>query len=189
MIDGSLKKPFFKRNTSGSVIGLDNKSIWHQEGQGVLMIDSYKEKMNIEEGKVQLKESSSEGLVAENEEEIIEEYEKQIYRQFIQKRNANLNDRYEMNNTRRKRLKRQNNQQFHRVFSFEVDYNYFVKYYWQRILDQIHCNRKHGLDKWLTPIVVWTEIYSVIKGSDDSHEYYTGYVMKNAYLTQSKYKS
>jgi len=56
-----------------------------------------------------LKESSSEGLVAENEEEIIEEYEKQIYRQFIQKRNANLNDRYEMNNTRRKRLKRQNN--------------------------------------------------------------------------------
>jgi len=47
MIDGSLRFPFFKRDEDGDIIGLDSNNAWHDEGQGVLMIENYYEKLKF----------------------------------------------------------------------------------------------------------------------------------------------
>jgi hypothetical protein len=45
MIDGAMMKPFFTRNLDKRVIGTDSKANWHNENEGVLMINNYKTKI------------------------------------------------------------------------------------------------------------------------------------------------
>lgn len=40
-----MRKPFFARNANGEIMGQDNKSTWHNETKGILMIDGYHKKL------------------------------------------------------------------------------------------------------------------------------------------------
>ena len=90
MIDGSLNFPFFKRNEKGEVMGLDQNNLWHNEGDGVLMINNYESKISLQKKSDQheeLHDSDDDQDVDDiDDEDIEEEYERQIFRQFVEKR-------------------------------------------------------------------------------------------------------
>ena len=65
------------------------------------------------------------------------------------------------------------------MLSFEVDYDYFVVHFWPRVVKKYYSSRN------ITPHLVWTEIYSTIKGSATSHQYATQFLTQNAYLSTS----
>lgn len=48
MIDGTLKKPFFLRNSGNKIMGKESKAAWHNEEKGVMMIENYFKKMQVE---------------------------------------------------------------------------------------------------------------------------------------------
>ena len=52
-----------------------------------------------------------------------------------------------------------------RGYCFEIDFEYFEAHYWPTIQKQYYHN------KHITAHLVWTEIYSTIKGSAYSHQY------------------
>ena len=41
MIDASIAFPFFARNFNGETIGMDSNVTWHNENNGVMMINQY----------------------------------------------------------------------------------------------------------------------------------------------------
>lgn len=49
MIDGAMLKPFFSRDYNKKVVGTDSKANWHNENQGVLMINKNKQNLKITE--------------------------------------------------------------------------------------------------------------------------------------------
>lgn len=49
MIDGTLKKPFFLRSSDNKIMGKESKAAWHNEEKGVMMIENYYKKMQIED--------------------------------------------------------------------------------------------------------------------------------------------
>jgi superfamily I DNA/RNA helicase len=59
--------------------------------------------------------------------------------------------------------------------SFEVDYDIFESKFWPKIA------HRRFLKK-LSPTLVWTEIYSVIKGGTYSSWFYQGYLPKHEYV-------
>ena len=59
--------------------------------------------------------------------------------------------------------------------SYEVDFEMFESKFWPKV-----GNRKSM--KKLSPTVVWTEIYSVIKGGLSSSHYYMGYLPRHIYI-------
>lgn len=63
--------------------------------------------------------------------------------------------------------------------SFEVDYEYFLTYFWPT------AGHGYNTDKYLTPHLVWTEIYSTITGSATSHLYAGQYMTEKAYIEES----
>ena len=61
------------------------------------------------------------------------------------------------------------------TLSFEVDYDIFESKFWPKISHRRHLKK-------LSPTLVWTEIYSVIKGSIRSKCYYQGYLPDYEYV-------
>jgi len=64
--------------------------------------------------------------------------------------------------------------------SFEVDYEVFRIRFWPRVAQ---------MARQLSPLLVWTEIYSVIKGGFYTARYSCGYVPFEVYLETSSVKS
>ena len=62
----------------------------------------------------------------------------------------------------------------HQQLSFEVDFDIFESKFWPKV-----GNRKNM--KKISPTLVWTEIYSVIKGGLKSSTFYMGYLPKQLY--------
>lgn len=62
--------------------------------------------------------------------------------------------------------------------AFEVDFDYFLLNFWPRIAVKYH-------NPMITATTIWTEIYSVIKGSAQSHQYVGWYIPKFQYLNMS----
>jgi len=60
--------------------------------------------------------------------------------------------------------------------SFEVDYDFFFVNFWPTV------NKKFYTSKNITAHLVWTEIYSTIKGSAASHQYPFQYLIQSAYI-------
>lgn len=56
-----------------------------------------------------------------------------------------------------------------------MDYDIFESKFWPKIAHR-RCLKK------LSPTLVWTEIYSVIKGGMSSCQYYQGYLPKKDYV-------
>ncbi len=53
--------------------------------------------------------------------------------------------------------------------AFEIDFNYFLTYFWPTVAKSLYNQSEN-----FTPNLVWTEIYSYIKGSATSY-LYAGY--------------
>lgn len=64
--------------------------------------------------------------------------------------------------------------------SFEVDFDFFCTHFWP------HVNRRFYSSRNITPQLVWTEIYSTIKGSASSHMYPGQYMPEKVYLAESQ---
>lgn len=60
-----------------------------------------------------------------------------------------------------------------------MDYDYFVTHFWPNVQKKYYCTRN------ITPHLIWTEIYSTIKGSASSHLYPGQYMSQNVYLNSS----
>ena len=63
------------------------------------------------------------------------------------------------------------------MLSFEVDYESFVVHFWPKVV------RKYYSTKNITAHLVWTEIYSTIKGAATAHQYPTQFLTQNAYMS------
>ena len=60
--------------------------------------------------------------------------------------------------------------------AFEIDYEYFAMHFWP----QIH--RMYYTYRHISAHMIWTEIYSTIKGSANSHLYFGHYLSESVYL-------
>lgn len=63
--------------------------------------------------------------------------------------------------------------------SFEVDYDYFATYFWPTV------QHKHYSARNITSHLVWTEIFSTIKGSASAHLYPGLYLPEKVYMSES----
>jgi hypothetical protein len=63
------------------------------------------------------------------------------------------------NKEKQQLTKKLNKNKLKNILSFEVDYEYFVVHFWPRVIKKYYSSRN------ITPHLVWTEIYSTIKGS------------------------
>lgn len=60
--------------------------------------------------------------------------------------------------------------------SFEVDFDYFAMHFWP------HIKKRYYTDKNISAHMIWTEIYSTIKGGATSHFYPGGYLPEKIYI-------
>ena len=150
MIDGTLSKPFFSRNMDNQLIGTDSNAQWHNEQKGILLIDNYHKKIgnNDDNENEKFDDSDNDFDGADNyssdydeEADIEEEYQRQLA--------------LEAKKNRRKQVK--NLQIQSKKLSFEVDYDYFANNFWPRATKKFTTMN-------VPPIVVYSEIMSVIKG-------------------------
>ncbi len=64
--------------------------------------------------------------------------------------------------------------------SFEVDFDFFYTHFWPNVYKNFYSCRN------ITPQLVWTEIYSTIKGSAEAHIYPGQYMPEKVYLSSSQ---
>ena len=64
------------------------------------------------------------------------------------------------------------------MLSFEVDYDTFSMRFWPKV---------NQMTK-LAPLVVWTEIFSEIKGRVDSHKFDAGGIPSETYFSENRKK-
>lgn len=160
MIDGALPRPFFIRSKN-TIVGEDSKASWHNERKGVMMIENYY-RGEEEEG---VEERIEEEFNYSDEEELEHEYLRQIQ----------LRENREKQQLTKKLQKNKKSG----IFSFEVDYEYFVVHFWPRVVKKYYSSRN------ITAHLVWTEIYSTIKGSAEAHHYPGQYLTQHAYINTS----
>jgi superfamily I DNA/RNA helicase len=158
MIDGSLHRPFFSRNKHNVALGTSKETNWHNEQRGVMKIEDYHRKVEEIDGKDEDDEELEEAYEYETEEELEHEYQRQIY--LLERKN------------------KQQRQTKKTGVSFEVDYDYFARHFFPGA-------RKYHIAK-VTEHLCWTEIFSVIKGSVESHTYRGGYLPEKVYLEASQ---
>ena len=162
MIDGTLNKPFFSRNMGSQLIGSDSNAQWHNEQKGVLLIDDYHKKIgnfDVNEDE-ELDDSDNDFDGTDNDSsdydedaDIEEEYQRQLA--------------LRAKKHRRKQMK--NLQIQSKKLSFEIDYDYFANNFWPRAI-------KKYVIMQIPPIVVYSEIMSVIKGKNNQLNLYINFI-------------
>ena len=63
--------------------------------------------------------------------------------------------------------------------SFEIDYDYFALYFWPTVRHKDYSARN------ITSHLVWTEIFSTIKGGATAHHYLGQYLPEKVYISES----
>lgn len=178
MMDACLSYSFFSRDNNNNIIGLDSNLGWHNESKGVMMINHYfKENIDYDQ---QLSKFGKELMEIEKEVDIIEDAEDDddLGQNFkiIQESNSDVNTKkgFSYYNNR---VKTQGNNFLieKQQLSFEVEYDIFESKFWPKISNR-RCLKR------LSPTLVWTEIYSVIKGGMQSCYFYQGYLPKREYV-------
>ncbi|EAR98741.2 UvrD/REP helicase amine-terminal domain protein (macronuclear) [Tetrahymena thermophila SB210] len=169
LIDASLSYPFFKRNKEGKIKGQTAQNTWHNEQKGTLYINNF-HKHQINESNLkdadQIMEKMNIGLEDDDEEEEIQnidnlnEYQiNQQYQQTIRQQQKKIN---QIAASKAKQVSKA------KKMAYEIDFEYFKRFFWKRIQ-----NKVIGF-KSLDVHFVWTEIYSIIKGSSQSCFYWSG---------------
>jgi hypothetical protein len=177
MLDASTDFPFFARDSQGKMIGMDTNVQWHNESGGVLMINQYYKQTN--ELDQQLKQLGTkfmdfaaelESGTADKENEESKEPEKAEAGSSIGL--AGMIDTSAHTFSQSFARTGQN-------LSFEVDFEVFRLKFWPKVGQQ--CK--------LQPLVVWTEIFSEIKGRHDSWKYQFGGIPHQFYIRQTRTKN
>ncbi|CAD8203304.1 unnamed protein product [Paramecium octaurelia] len=68
----------------------------------------------------------------------------------------------------------------------EVTLAIFKEFVWPKILQEIVLNEKESLDQ-LDPIIIWSEIITIIKGNQNSYKYPNHYLIEQEYLRRYRY--
>jgi len=191
MIDGSLQDPFFARKQDNTIIGSDTHAQWHNELKGLMMIsDKYREQTadGDDDAEPNLSEPVSGGAKKEDdqikEEDEEEEEEEEGYDETMKIDDDDIEKEYERYQAILKKKKEQYEEEGRlrkkNKMSFEVDYEYFLNHFWNG-----HLSRQDRPTD-LSPIIVWSEITSTIKGSADSHLSPGFYLNKEVYTSLQK---
>jgi hypothetical protein len=177
MLDASLHDSFFSRDAQYGIMGMDQSVGWHSElndseGSGVMMINAHhKMNFNYEE---QMKKFTDHILEFDdavvNSQATTFEVEELGTQQQV---NENPYDRYSSYETYPKKKKEVVEAKMQ--LAFEVTFEIFEEKFYSRM-----ANRRQF--KKLSANTVWTEIYSVIKGSLKAANTYYGYVFIEDYL-------
>jgi len=158
LIDGTLARPFFARSKDHGLISVDTRAQWHNELKGVMMINNkFKAEEDVKEEELDLPEEE-EDLDQLTEEEIEVEYQR--YQEIL---------------LMKKNQEQQAKTLAHSKVKFEIEYEYFYHHFWcARVL-------KKMFDIKLSPMTVWSEFMSNIKGSASSFLYPDGYLPRSLY--------
>jgi len=186
MIDGTLQQPFFERKTDHSIIGSDTRAQWHNELKGLMMISNkYRDEQNGNNDDDNLggpfNNKTNEELIKEEEEE--EEEDREEYEGF-KVDDSDIEKEYERYQAilrkRKEQLEKESEIRKKNKISHEVDYDYFLNHFWHG-----HLTRQ-GRSVDVSPIIVWSEIMSTIKGSAESHLSPGFYLSKEVYTEIKK---
>ncbi|KAL4461532.1 hypothetical protein ABPG74_016156 [Tetrahymena malaccensis] len=169
LIDASLTYPFFKRNKEGKIKGQTAQNTWHNEQKGTLFINNF-HKHQINESNLKDADSIMEkmqvGLDDDDEDEDIQQMENlneyqinQHYQETMRQQQKKIN---QIAASKAKQISKA------KKMAYEVDFEYFKRFFWKRVQNKIV-----GY-KVLDVHFVWTEIYSIIKGSSQSCFYWSG---------------
>lgn len=191
MIDGTLQQPFFERKSDHSIIGSDTQAQWHNEMKGLMVIsDKYRQNAggdsdnldNIEPSDIKDLTKDKEGVIEEENEE---EEETDDGKDLVKINDADIEAEYERYQAilkkKRAQVELEDEMRKKNKLSFEVDYDYFVNHFWRGYI-----YRNNTRDSELSPILVWSEIMSSIKGSAESHLYPGFYLPQELYTSQEK---
>lgn len=178
MMDACLAYSFFSRDHNNNIIGLDQNLGWHNEAKGVMMINHYfKESIDYDQ---QLAKFGKEILEIDKDAEIMNDEEEpeddlgQNFKIVIENGKAGEKNGGGIKvSTFTNRQTNSSSKYFieKQQLAYEVDYDIFETKFWPKI------SNRRSLIK-LSPTLVWTEIYSVIKGGMKSGTYYMGYLPK-----------
>lgn len=169
MVDGTLKKPFFARDSNNKLIQADSNAEWSSDVNGVLLVNNYRNRFYTDIDDLDEDyEDPQEDLVLEYEdaEELEEQYRREV----------------EVNARRKQKLASNKNTGSSKRFCFEVDYNTFATDFWTQY------TRKHMYYQGLSAHLVWSEITSTIKGGADSHKYAGFYLPSEVYMEKDNLK-
>ncbi|KAM3136353.1 hypothetical protein pb186bvf_011488 [Paramecium bursaria] len=175
MIDGSLRKPFFQRSKDQKVLGTDQQAQWHNENQGVLMLSNAKKKfINNEDAEIDEEdyfedsEDSDSDFDIQDEDQLETEYQRQMFL------------------ARQIPMKARKNEGVGRLAK-EMDYNIFLTNFWPTVCHQMQWTQnqsKINLSQinGITPSLLWTYIYSYIKGSASAHQFPGHYLPERTFI-------
>lgn len=181
MLDASLCESFFYRDQENKVVGMENNLTWHNENKGLFMINQ-QYKSDTDYNKLML-EFTNEVLNDVDADDLTKEIE-----------NANEPEGQDKEKLRSGgyRYRRQGQTKYYgyshyrnyvrQQLSFEVDYDVFVNRFFNRFKQK---SRTLQRQKKLSEALIWTEIFSVIKGGSDAIKYYGGILPARKYITES----
>jgi len=173
LIDGTLTIPFFARDKNNQIISADTRAQWHNEMKGVMMINQkYKEEAAEEqevkeEELIEAPEDNQESVEQLTEEEIEAEYQRY---QAILKRRAEMAAEAKAGSKKKK-------------LQFEIEYDYFFTHFWQGVVLKKYYNPA------VSPMMVWSEIMSTIKGSADAYHMSDQHLSRDDYLNATSSKN
>lgn len=168
MIDASVNRPFFARNIKNEIIGLDSQAEWHNEQKGVLMINNYY-KIGQEAQGAHAKVDDIEKFMNLSSDEEDEPSQEDEVREQVEK-------------SSKKRTRFYEGEKVVQEYAQEVDFDLFERKFWPK-----HFYK--DAVKNVTPSIAWTEIFSVIKGSNNSADYHTKALPREAYATVAHRKT
>ncbi|CAD8101190.1 unnamed protein product [Paramecium primaurelia] len=164
LIDSSLKKPFFEQERFKKNGKRLQKAGWNT-GKTIKITQKLKTNKNI--NVIDIDENAK--------------FEEQEFKMLNQQEVKEKIDETKLLIQKQEEKAQQNqkqNQQESNIQVTEVDYEYFLKRFWPTIKKP---NQKYGCDERSFPTLIWTQVYSYIKGSQFSYSYPMKYLPKAIY--------
>ncbi|CAK57389.1 unnamed protein product (macronuclear) [Paramecium tetraurelia] len=166
LIDSSLNKPFFELDRFKKNGVKLQKAGWNT-GKTIKITQKLKTNKNI--NVIEIDENAKfeeQEFTMLNQQEVKEEIDETKLLLKKQEEKAQQSQ------------KQHQNQQESNIQVTEVDYEYFLKRFWPTIKKP---NQKYGCDERSFPTLIWTQVYSYIKGSQFSYSYPMKYLPKAIY--------
>ena len=147
MIDATLKRPFFTRDSKNNVIGLHKSAEWHNESGGTFMINSVY-KMSTKEGSLEMGTEDSEQLISAFE------------RKEQERASIEVDDLEAPQYTTDKIRKGKRP-----IMGKEVDFEIFKNKFWPTLYGRVQFGKNESIAS--NPAGAWMIIQTYIKGSKE----------------------
>ncbi|KAL4454345.1 hypothetical protein ABPG74_012302 [Tetrahymena malaccensis] len=155
-----LERPFFERDKQGNIIQYSSQNSLGKFQHQRLQLNLIYQQMD----QIQEDDKINEQIFYQNHK--LSTYEIYMREQFLQNK---INKQSQENNFLQDQINRK----------FEIDYNYFASYFWP------FASIKFKSSSFISCSSLWTEIYSVIKGSAYCYKYKQRFMPKDDYLKQN----